>query len=110
MTSESYVCDKCGHDYLSEEGLKNHKREMSDAHDWTHDKHGDAIKSESMDSDAIKSESMDSDAIKSESMDSDAIKSESYVCDKCGHDYLSEEGLKNHKREMSDAHDWIHDR
>jgi rubredoxin len=90
MTSESYVCDKCGHDYLSEEGLKNHKREMSDAHDWTHDKHGDAIKSESM--------------------DSDAIKSESYVCDKCGHDYLSEEGLKNHKREMSDAHDWIHDR
>ena len=65
--------------------LEEHKRQMSDAHDWKHDKHDDTI---------LLSESL----------------SESLKCNKCGQDFQSEEEVEEHKRQMSDAHDWKHDK
>src|SRR5215204_5129938 len=106
MTSESHICDKCGHDCLSEEGLKNHKIEMSDAHDFVHDQHDNTLTSESI-------HDQHDNTLTSESIHDqhdNTLTSESHICDKCGHDCLSEEGLKNHKIEMSDAHDFVHDK
>lgn len=38
MTSEQYKCSKCNREFLSEEELSKHTVEMSDAHDFIHDR------------------------------------------------------------------------
>ena len=38
MSTEAFTCGKCKKIFSSQEELDIHIRQMSDAHDWVHDK------------------------------------------------------------------------